>query len=71
MAKVVGDIAKDFERVYGKDRPLVEIASASIEEPSGRGYDVIFPIVGKDRLAAGVDARCRRLPLAFRLKQGA
>jgi hypothetical protein len=26
--KVVGDIAKDIERVYGKERLLVEIASA-------------------------------------------
>jgi len=50
--KVVGDIAKDIERVYGKERLLVEIASASIEEPSGRVCDVIFPIVGKDKLAA-------------------
>lgn len=39
--KVVGDIAKDIERVYGKERLLVEIASASIEEPSGRVCDVI------------------------------
>lgn len=50
--KVVGDIAKDIERVYGKERLLVEIASASIEEPSGRVCDVIFPIVGKDKLTA-------------------
>jgi TnpA family transposase len=50
--KVVGDIAKDIERVYGKERLLVEIASASINEPSGRICDVIFPIAGKDRLAA-------------------
>jgi hypothetical protein len=40
--KVVGDIAKDIERVYGKERLLVEIASASINEPSGRICDVIF-----------------------------
>ncbi len=50
--KVVSHIAKDIERVYGKERLLVEIASASIEEPSGRVCDVIFPIVGKDKLAA-------------------
>lgn len=50
--RVVGHIAKDIERVYGKERLLVEIASASIEEPSGRVCDVIFPIVGKDKLAA-------------------
>src|SRR3546814_1749117 len=50
--KVVGDIAKDIERVYGKERLLVEIASASINEPSGRICDVIFPIAGKAKLAA-------------------
>src|SRR3546814_3508593 len=50
--KVVGDIAKDIERVYGKERLLVEIASDSIDDPSGRICDVIFPIAGKDKLAA-------------------
>ncbi|WP_405052317.1 hypothetical protein [Sinorhizobium sp. 8-89] len=49
---MVGDIAKDIERVYGKERLLVEIASASIDEPAGRVCDVIFPVVGKDKLAA-------------------
>ncbi|WP_244514776.1 DUF4158 domain-containing protein [Ensifer sp. LCM 4579] len=50
--RMVSDIAKDIERVYGKERLLVEIASASINEPAGRVCDVIFPIVGKDKLAA-------------------
>src|SRR3546814_12661898 len=50
--KVVGDIAKDIERVYGKERLLVEIASASINEPSWRICDVIYPIAGKAKLAA-------------------
>src|SRR3546814_5972398 len=50
--KVVGDIAKDIERVYGKERLLVEIASASINEPSGRICDVIFPIAGQAKLEA-------------------
>src|SRR3546814_3055755 len=50
--KVLGDISKDIERVYGKERLLVEIASASIDDPSGRICDVIFPIAGKDKLAA-------------------
>ncbi|MFD2503004.1 hypothetical protein ACFSTI_34885 [Rhizorhabdus histidinilytica] len=56
--KVVGDIAKDIERVYGKERLLVEIASASINEPSGRICDVIFPIAGKAKLAAIVKEPC-------------
>ncbi|MFQ6573708.1 hypothetical protein [Pseudomonas sp. UM16] len=46
--KVVGDIAKDIERVYGEERLLVEIASASIDEPAGCVCDIIFPIVGAD-----------------------
>src|SRR3546814_13083815 len=50
--KVVGDIATDIAGVYGKERLLVEIASASINEPSGRICDVIFPIPGKANLAA-------------------
>jgi TnpA family transposase len=50
--KVVSEIAKDIERVYGKERLLVDIAVASIDEPAGRVCDVIFPIVGKDKLAA-------------------
>ena len=50
--KVVGDIAKDVERVYGKERLLVEIATASIDDPDGRICDVIFPVVGKEKLAA-------------------
>lgn len=60
--KVVGDIAKDIERVYGKERLLVEIASASIGEPAGRVCDVIFPIVGNINLSkpGGVDADVSR-----------
>ena len=50
--KVVGDIAKDVERVYGKERLLVDIATASIDDPDGRICDVIFPVVGKEKLAA-------------------
>ncbi|MBB6413774.1 hypothetical protein [Mesorhizobium sangaii] len=44
----MGDIAEDIERVHGKERLLVENASASPDEPAGRVCDVIFPIVGKD-----------------------
>jgi hypothetical protein len=50
--KIVSEIARDIERVHGKERLLVEIANAAIEEPSGRICDVIFPIAGKDKLAA-------------------
>lgn len=50
--KVVGEIAKDIERVYGKLKVLVDIAVVSIDEPAGRVCDVIFPIIGKEKLAA-------------------
>ncbi len=50
--KVIGEIAKDIERVYGKEKLLVDIAVASIDESAGRVCDVIFPIVGKDKLSA-------------------
>lgn len=46
--KVVTDIAKDVERVYGKERLLVDIATASIDDPDGRICDVIFPVLGKE-----------------------
>lgn len=54
-SKVVGEIARDIERVYGKEQLLVDIAIASIDEPAGRVCDVIFPIVGKDKLAAIIE----------------
>lgn len=50
--KVVGDIAKDVERVYSKERLLIDIATASIDDPKGRICDVIFPVVGNEKLAA-------------------
>jgi hypothetical protein len=50
--KVVGEIGKDVERVYGKERLLVDIATASIDDPDGRICFVIFPVVGKEKQAA-------------------
>ncbi|MTH94806.1 Tn3 family transposase, partial [Roseibium sp. RKSG952] len=50
--KVVNEIAKDLHRVSGKERLLADIATASIDDPSGRICDVIYPIAGKDKLAA-------------------
>ena len=50
--KVVAEIAKDIERVYGKEKLLVDIAVASIDAPAGRICDVIFPIVGREKLTA-------------------
>ncbi|GGB64021.1 hypothetical protein GCM10011505_50690 [Tistrella bauzanensis] len=50
--KVVAGIARDIEKVYGKERLLVDIAGAAIEAPSGRVCDVIFPVAGQEKLAA-------------------
>lgn len=50
--KVVAGIARDIEKVYGKERLLVDIADAAIETPDGRVCDVIFPVAGREKLAA-------------------
>ena len=50
--KVIAGIARDIEKVYGKERLLVEIAGAAIDDPLGRICDVIFPVAGEEKLAA-------------------
>ena len=47
-------IAREIEKVYGKERLLAEIAGAAVGDPSGRICDVIFPVANKDKLAAVV-----------------
>lgn len=53
--KVVGRIARDIEKVHGKERLLVEIATAAMLKPNGRVVDVIYPIVGAAKLKAIID----------------
>ncbi|RWK27976.1 Tn3 family transposase [Mesorhizobium sp.] len=67
--KVVAGIAKDIERVYGKERLLVDIAGAAIEAPSGRVCDVIFPVAGKEKLAAIVKEHRAKGTLERRIYQ--
>ena len=50
--RVIADIARDIEKVFGKERMLAAIAGAAIEEPDGRVCDVIFPVAGKEKLEA-------------------
>jgi len=50
--KVITGIARDIEKVTGKERLLVDIAAAAIDDPGGRVCDVIFPIAGQAKLAA-------------------
>jgi len=50
--KVVTGIAKEIERVYGKEKLLADIALASIDEPTGRICDVIFPVANESKLSS-------------------
>ncbi|WP_419904250.1 Tn3 family transposase [Kiloniella sp.] len=50
--KVISEITRDIEKVYGKERLLVDIAGAAIQNSSGSVSDVIFPVVSEEKLAA-------------------
>ncbi|WP_373415045.1 hypothetical protein [Ensifer aridi] len=52
--KVVKTIAKDFQKVHGKERILARIAEAAIATPDGAVCDVIFPVADQVVLAAVV-----------------
>ena len=53
--KVLGRIAADIEKVHGKERLLVDIATASVLMPHGIVSDVVFPVAGVARLKAIID----------------
>ncbi|NGO54644.1 Tn3 family transposase [Allomesorhizobium camelthorni] len=67
--KVVAGIARDIEKVYGKERLLVDIADAAIEAPDGRVCDVIFPVAGREKLAAIVKEHRAKGTLERRIYQ--
>src|SRR5690606_1720902 len=67
--KVVTGVAKDIEKVYGKERLLVDIADAAIERPDGLVCDVIFPVAGKEKLAAIVKEHRAKGTLERRIYQ--
>jgi len=50
--RVIAKIARDIERVYGKDQLLCAMAEAAIEEPEGRVIDVIYPVASVAKLKA-------------------
>jgi TnpA family transposase len=54
---VVGAIAREIERVHGKERLLAEIAEASITNPEGPVRAVIFPVASEKMLEAIVRER--------------
>ena len=53
--KVIQSIASDIGAVHGKERLLVDIATAALESPDGRVGDVIFPIAGAAKLRAVIE----------------
>ena len=53
--KVISGIAADIEKVHGKERLLVDIATAAVDFPEGRIEDVIFPVVGAAKLRAVIE----------------
>lgn len=53
--KVIGKIAADIEKVHGKERLLVDIATAAMMAPNGKVSDVIFPVAGAAKLKAIID----------------
>lgn len=50
--KVEKALLEDFKRVSGKTGLLFRLAEASLEQPGGVVRDVIFPVVGEERLEA-------------------
>jgi TnpA family transposase len=48
--RVDAAIMQDIKRVYGKNRLLYYIALASLKAPEGKVHEVIFPVVGQDKL---------------------
>ena len=61
--RVVGAIARDIERVHGKERLLVDMAVAAVDDPEGRVLEVIYPVASVARLKAVIEedrAKCQR-----------
>lgn len=50
--KVEKELLEDFERISGKTGLLSRLAEASLEQPEGVAREVIFPVVGEERLKA-------------------
>ncbi|GFE67088.1 DUF4158 domain-containing protein [Litoreibacter roseus] len=63
--KVVSRIAADIEKVHGKDRLLVGIATAAMLTPNGRVADVIFPVATAVKLKANTDEHRAKVTLDF------
>jgi TnpA family transposase len=53
--RVVGAIARDIERVHGKERLLVDLCTAAVDDPEGRVLEVIYPVAGVAKLKAVIE----------------
>ena len=61
-------IARDIERVRGKERLPFDIEEAANEDPEGREVDVIHPVAGAARLKAVIDGHRARGTLGERVQ---
>lgn len=66
--KVISGIAADIEKVHGKERLLVDIATAAMMTPNGKVSDVIFPIAGAVKLKAIIDEHRAKGTLDVRIQ---
>lgn len=64
--KMIGKIAADIEKVHGKERLMVDIATAAMMTPNDRVSDVIFPAAGAAKLKAIIDEHRAKGTLAAR-----
>ena len=53
--RVMKAIARDIERVDGKERLLVDMAIAAVDDPEGRVLEVIYPVASVARLKAVIE----------------
>lgn len=53
--RVIGAIARDIEKVHGKERRLVDMATAAVDDPEGRVLEVIYPVAGVAKLKAVIE----------------
>ncbi|WP_342074942.1 DUF4158 domain-containing protein [Yoonia sp. SS1-5] len=66
--KVISRIAADIEKVHGKERLLVDIATAAMLTPNGRVADVIFPVATAVKLKAIIDEHRAKGTLDVRIQ---
>lgn len=67
--RVIQNIAADIGAVHGKERLLVDIATAALDHPDGRIEDVIFPIAGAAKLRSVIEEHRAKGTLDVRIQQ--